>query len=243
MEALAHLLRLCIQHLLRHLFPGKAEVALHRDHPQADAPSWRKQDWAGIVIVALRREVSGDGFVGEIAGGEDVGKRAAALLADAKTLGQVNFDEVAVSSAKAAERIEGLDDSGAPGPASSYATGQRHHSDAPLGKGTETGGAIAIGVMGTIHAIRLSILNEAGDGKAVLRQADAAGTKILTDLFVLCSVEAEVIEEGIERSRLISVGIVRSRQHVVKQRVNHARVVGLGAASRGESLQFGTAHG
>jgi hypothetical protein len=38
-QALAHFLLLFVEHLLRHLLPGEAQVARHRDHPQADVAS------------------------------------------------------------------------------------------------------------------------------------------------------------------------------------------------------------
>ena len=60
-----------------------------------------------------------------------------------------------------------------------------------------------------------------GDGETVLRQADAAGTEILPDLFVLEAVEAVVIEQGFERSVLAVFGVVAGRQHVIEQGVDH----------------------
>jgi hypothetical protein len=79
MQALTYLLRLRVQQLLRHLLPGKAEIARHRDRAQADAASRRKQERPGIAIAVLRGEVGGYCFVGEVAGSDDVRKRGATL--------------------------------------------------------------------------------------------------------------------------------------------------------------------
>ena len=94
---------------------------------------------------------------------------SAAFLTDAKTLGQVDFDEVAIMAAEFAKRIQCLDDTGSARPARAHASRQRHHGNAPCGKGIETGRTMTI-----IEAIRRGILNEAGGGQAVLRQTDAA---------------------------------------------------------------------
>jgi hypothetical protein len=185
-------------------------------------------------------EVSGDGFVGEIAGGDDVRKQAAALAAHAQALGQVDLDEVAISSAKPAERVESLHDSGAPGSTESPRLRPATQRRRALGKGIQAGGAMAI----VVPAIRLGVLNETGNGQAVLRQADAAGTEILADLFVLQAVEAVVVEEGLsDRDSGPSSGIVGRRAACGRRAFESCPRTPLGAAGRGEALQFGAADG
>src|SRR5664280_2060612 len=111
MLALSYLLRLLVQHLLLHLLPGKPKVAHHWDHSQANAASGRKQERPEIAVIVFRGEVIGYGFVGEIAGSDDVRKCDAILAADAKTLRQVDLDEVPISPAKPAKGVQNLHDS------------------------------------------------------------------------------------------------------------------------------------
>ena len=90
-QALADLLRLLVEHLLRHLFPGEAQVALHGDHAQADDAARREQQRSGVVVVALAGEMLLNRIVGQVAGGDDVRQQGAALAADAQALGQVRL--------------------------------------------------------------------------------------------------------------------------------------------------------
>ena len=53
-QAVPHLLRLLVEQLLRHLLPGKAQIARHRHHAQADAAPWRKEQRACIAVVRSR---------------------------------------------------------------------------------------------------------------------------------------------------------------------------------------------
>ncbi len=53
-QALADLLRLHVEDLLRHLLPGEAQVAGHGDHPQADRAARREQQRPRIAVVVLR---------------------------------------------------------------------------------------------------------------------------------------------------------------------------------------------
>jgi hypothetical protein len=81
-----------------------------------------------------------------------------------QTLGQVNLDEVAILSAKLAERVQGLDDCDATGPPCAHASHQSHHSYAPCRKRIETGGSLAI-----IYLIHRDIPSEGCGRQAVLR--------------------------------------------------------------------------
>jgi len=96
--------------------------------------------------------------------------------------------------------------------------------------------------MTAIYLIRLSVLNKSGDGQAVLRQTDASGNEILSNLLVLQAVKAVVIEQGLERLLLPSFGIVAGWEQVIKQGLNHACIIRIGTACRGEALQLGAAH-
>ena len=96
--------------------------------------------------------------------------------------------------------------------------------------------------MTTIYLICLGVLNKTGNGQAVLHQPDPSGKEFLANLFVLQAVKAVVVEEGPERSLLVPFGILAGREHVIKQCLNHARIIRIGAACRGETLQLGMAY-
>ena len=54
-QALAHLLRLLVEQLLRHLLPGETQVAHHGHHPQPDGAARRQQQRPGIAVVRSAR--------------------------------------------------------------------------------------------------------------------------------------------------------------------------------------------
>ena len=112
-QAVEHLLRLLVEQLLRHFFPGKAQVARHGDQAQADDPAGR-QVAAGRDSRSCWRtaRVSAIGLVGQVAGGDDVRHGRAGQTAHAAALGQVDLDEAAVFAAELDERIERFDDAG-----------------------------------------------------------------------------------------------------------------------------------
>ena len=61
-QALTDFLRLLVEQLLRHLLPGEAQIARHRDQAQTHGTPRREIQRSGIaVIVPLRQKV--DGFV------------------------------------------------------------------------------------------------------------------------------------------------------------------------------------
>ena len=71
-KAVAHLLLLFVQQLLRGVLPEEPEVAQHRDQAQADGPAGREHQWPRIAVVLPLGEKRVDGIVGEPAGREDV---------------------------------------------------------------------------------------------------------------------------------------------------------------------------
>ena len=73
-QAVANLLRLLVQHLLRQFLPGKSQVPFHGNEPQPDGASRRKQQGAGVIVIAFAAEVLLDGIVGQVASGDDVGQ-------------------------------------------------------------------------------------------------------------------------------------------------------------------------
>ena len=61
-QGVAHLLLLLVEDLLRHFFPGKAEVAFGWDHAESDGTAGRKVQWPGIgVVIDGVEEVAGGG--------------------------------------------------------------------------------------------------------------------------------------------------------------------------------------
>ena len=57
----SHLLRLLVEQLLRHLFPGEAQVTQHGDHPQAHRPAAQKQHRAGVAVIVVSPQFFGIG--------------------------------------------------------------------------------------------------------------------------------------------------------------------------------------
>src|SRR5450631_1418142 len=99
--------------------------------------------------------MSGDCFVREVTGRNDVRKRGAALAANPNALREVDLDKVAVLSAKLAKGVQCLHNSGTMCPPRTHAARQRHNCNSAAGECIQTGGA-----MTTINVVGLSILNE-----------------------------------------------------------------------------------
>src|SRR5207249_3245607 len=104
MKTLTDFLSLLIEHLLRHLLPGEAQVSRHRDHAQPYRAARRK--------INIHTEVGSEGvrnrLVREIARCDDVGQRHAGGSADAPALCEVHLDKGAMLAAKLGERIQCL---------------------------------------------------------------------------------------------------------------------------------------
>ena len=126
-QAVAHLLLLLIEHLLRHLLPGEVQIARHRDHPQADRAA-RREAAAGRDShrspASLCPQVRLDGLVRQIAGGDDVRQRTPDQAADAAALGEVHLEEAAMLPAQPAERVQRLHHARALRPAAADPAGQ-----------------------------------------------------------------------------------------------------------------------
>src|SRR5674476_1080410 len=237
-QALADLLRLLVQHLLRHLFPGEAQVALHGDHAQADDAPGREHERPGVMVVALAGEMLLDRIVRQIAGGDDVRQQRTAFAAHAQALGQMHFDEVAMPPAELAERIERLDRTRALGPAAAHAAGQGDHGDTSFGQRLHA--ALA---MPGVEFVRSGIFDAAADRQAILRQANAAGTQIGLDPLMLHAVEPVGFEQCFQAQSAAGLLILRARQQVIEEIVHHAGEVFQGAAGGGEAFQFRAASG
>ena len=217
MQALADLLRLLVQHLLRHLLPREAQVALHGDHAQADDAAGREQQRPRVAVVIFAREMLRDRIVRQVAGGDDVRQQRAALAAHAQALGQMRFDEVAMPSAQLAEGIERLDHAGALRPATAHAAGQGDHGDTPFGQRLHAQRA-----MPRIEFIGRGIFDVARDRQTILRQTNAAGAQVGLDLLVLHAVEAVGFEQCFQALGAVRLLVLRARQQVVEEIVHHA---------------------
>lgn len=202
-ETFADLLLLLVEHLLRGFLPLEAEVAFGGDEPQADGAAGGEEDGAGVVVVLDVAEEVLDGFVGEVAGGEDVGKlevRAAGLLIG---LGEVKFEERAVATGEAGEGVKGFADAGALGPAGAGAGGEGDDSQFAALEGGETGGVgLAVGfggeepIGGGEEIGGFDVLDGGAGAETVLGETDTAFAEVAADAFVEGGVEAVGFEEG-----------------------------------------------
>ena len=71
-QAVAHLLLLLVEHLLRHFLPDEPQVADHGNHAQADRFAGRQEQRPVVAVVVLPGEEFLGRRVGQVAGGEDV---------------------------------------------------------------------------------------------------------------------------------------------------------------------------
>ena len=246
-QALAHLLRLLVEQLLRHLLPGKAQVARHGDEAQPHRPPRREQQRAGIAGIPRPRQKVGDRRVRQVAGSDDVRDRRARQRAGAAALGQVHLDEVAVLAAHAGKGIERLDHAGALGPATAGAARQRHHRHRAIRQRVHAERAqllrLALGKPRYVHDIaRRHILDRGAHRQPVLRQADAPAAQVGADLLVLHAVEAVGVEQRRERL-LAAILAVALRQQAVEERLHHAGQRRLRACGCAKGIQLGAAEG
>ena len=98
-----------------------------------------------IAVVVVRLQEPLDGLVGEIARGDDVRDRGFQGIGHATALGQMNLDEVTISSLKAAKRMERLHYSRTLGPAAPRAGSQCKHRNLAFGN------RVPPPVAGTLH--------------------------------------------------------------------------------------------
>src|SRR5258705_1191109 len=78
-EAVANLLLLLIENLLRHFLPHKSQVASSRNHAQTDGFPGREEDRSFIAVILLPSEELLDGRVRKIAGCKNVRDESASL--------------------------------------------------------------------------------------------------------------------------------------------------------------------
>ncbi len=240
---LPHFLRLLVEQLLGHFFPGEAQVAHRGNGAQADGAARRKQQGAGVAVVVFGAEPVFDGPVGEVAGGEDVGQGNARDPAGAAALGQVDFDEAAVAAAHLGERVQGLDDAGTTSPAAARSSGERDDRDLSRSQSLEAERAAAIGKAGygIADIAGRGVLDRCTGCQAILRETDAAGAQVGLDLLVLSAVEAVAVEQFVQASGLASAGRGGVGNQVIEELLHGARELGQIADGLTEAIELGAA--
>jgi len=137
-----------------------------------------------------------DGPVGQKTGGDEMGNRRAVTPRGLPRFRQVQFQKRAVLARHVNERVHGLDDARAGGPAAADAGGQRKHGNAPaLQRG------LARGAAGTLRFIPQHIpvphvLYVGIGGQPVPGQADTAEPQVVAQLLVLDGIEAVCRHDG-----------------------------------------------
>ena len=243
-QAVAHLLRLVVEHLLRQIFPGKSQVSFHGHKAQPDGASGRKQQGAGVVVVALGAEVRLDRIVRQVAGSDDVRQSGAAKAARAAVAGQVYFEEAAVLAAQSAKGVEGLDDARAFRPTAACAAGERNHCHHSCRQGLLADFVVfRRDIFGGVKEIcGANVGDQAGGGKTILRQPHAAVAQVRLDLLMLRAIKSMCFEQRVEALR--EVGFWRAlRDEVLEDMLHHALEFRHGVAGGGEAFELNEAHG
>ncbi|SPE42576.1 hypothetical protein SBA3_620002 [Candidatus Sulfopaludibacter sp. SbA3] len=214
MQTLADLLRLFIQQLLRHLLPGKTQVALGGHQAQADGASLRQHQRTRVVVILPGVQVLFNRLVRQVAGRENVRKQRTAFPSHARALGQMDFDEAAVLSVQFAERVERLHHTRAFGPAAAHTSGQRHHGNPALPQRLHAGGAIAgiQPVPGIAEIAALYIVKARLGGQSILPESDPPGAQGGLNLLVLERVKAKSFQQRGEGLGGRAGGLRRLRQ-------------------------------
>jgi len=243
MEAVAHLLRLLVQQLLGHVFPGEAQVTRHGHEPQPDGPTLRQVQRSGIAVAVVIAQRLGDGVVGQIGRRDDVRDRRAGESAHAATLGQMRLDERAVLAVQLAEGVQGLDHAGALRPAAPDAAGQSHDGHfAAAQRLPASRECVGIRLDGRVDRIAgPHVRDPRRHRQPVLRQADAPCAQVMPDLFVLRTVEAVASQQRVQpRAALTHADALR--QHGVEYGLHHRGEFRPRPAGVAEQVEFLAPH-
>jgi hypothetical protein len=125
-EAVPDFLLLFVQYLLRHLLPEETQIPSGRNHAQADRLSRREKKGPLVTVLVIASEKLLDGFMCEVASGENVRDCCTNLPRGAPALGEVRFNESAMAASQFAEGMQRFDDSGTLGPSAPRASRQRN---------------------------------------------------------------------------------------------------------------------
>ncbi len=126
-HALAHLLLLLVEPLLRRLLPGEVQVAYRGHKPQADGTPGREPDRAAERRADRLAKETLDRRVREVAGREDVRNVRAEKARRTLRLREMHLDEAPVAAAEFCERMQALHHAGSLGPAAAHACRIGHH--------------------------------------------------------------------------------------------------------------------
>ncbi len=106
LQALQHLLCLLIQQLPRHFVPLEIEIANHRDHPQANRLAKRNHRLYPALARSLAEcgpnllDILRNWCVRHVTGGDDLWQHHACLFGNARSLGELDFEETAILAPK-----------------------------------------------------------------------------------------------------------------------------------------------
>ena len=240
MQAGPHFLRPFVEQLLRHLLPGKTQVARHRHQPQPHRPPRREPERTRIAAGAF--EKFGDRPVGQITGGHNVGQRCARQPARAPALGQMNLNKVPMTPPQPRKWVERFDHTRPLRPAAASPPSQRdhRHSPRPQRRQPSLPQRRRLCQMPALrHITSRHILDHRTHRQPVLRQPNAPAAQVGTNLLVLHPVKPILVQQG---SQVLTPPLLLlRRQQTVKQRLHHPRQRRLRARSPPKCIQLGTA--
>ena len=135
MQAVAYLLLLLVEHLMREFLPREPQITGHRHHPEPHGTARREHDrQVGHVPTGDRRR---DLLVRQVARGGNVRHRHTGHPAGRPRLRKVHLQKRSVPAPKPAEGVQGFDDTRPLRPAAAHAGGEGHNGRFAAGKGRE----------------------------------------------------------------------------------------------------------
>src|SRR5580704_7334581 len=176
------------------------KIAHHGHEAQSHGAAGRKERRTFISVIACGGKMLRRGLVRKVTRGDDMGHGGAVEPADTAALRQMHFKKCPVLACEATEGAERLDDACSPRPAAARASSQRDHGD---GAGSQR--FFAELTEARLHRLpciedflRRYVLNEAGNGKTILRKTDASGAEIRLNALMLDGIETVFCEKRVE---------------------------------------------
>ena len=199
-QTFAHLLRLLIEQLLRHLLPHETQIAHHRDQPQPHRFSLRQQKWTFVTIMVVARQEIHHRPVCQIARRENVWHWSARHARSPPRFCKVRFNESAVASREFTKGMQRFDDARTLRPTTARAGGKRDHRHLSrrhhLAPDLSTGGHLCRGCALEVHHIPwLHILDFRIHRQAILSEPDTRALEVGTNLFVLRAIKSKTIQK------------------------------------------------
>ena len=237
MQAVAYLLLLLVEHLMREFLPREPQITGHRHHPEPHGTARREHDrQVGHVPTGDRRR---DLLVRQVARGGNVRHRHTGHPAGRPRLRKVHLQKRSVPAPKPAEGVQGFDDTRPLRPAAAHAGGEGHNGRFAAGKGREAclPKRRLVARSWKDHIGIIHVFERGGGGKPVLRQADPPVLQVGANLLVLHLIEAEVGQQAAKIGRRPPPGC--PREEPVEERVHHPGELGLRPTGGPEGVEFG----